>query len=117
MPDRCPPALLAIAIAIACVAPASAEELNDDDWLAEELSLADASSIAQLNAGARDSLWAEYLDLAYIYTSAPQDALKARLDEYGQEAGMTLEQYLDPLLRHEPDLAEINRHCNEAVLR
>jgi len=38
--------------------------------------------------------WATYLDYAYVYSSADRDALAARLDQYGAEAGRSLEQYI-----------------------
>jgi hypothetical protein len=41
-----------------------------------------------------DSAWAGYLDYAYVYTSAEPTALRARLDQYGHDAGMRFEEYL-----------------------
>ena len=46
--------------------------------------------------------WGDYLDFAYVYSSADPEALTARLDEYGREAGVSLDDYIanfliDPL--------------------
>jgi hypothetical protein len=38
--------------------------------------------------------WAAYLDYAYVYSSADRDALASRLDQYGAEAGQSLDQYI-----------------------
>jgi len=61
-----PQLLLLIAIALALAAPAAAEE----------------------------SPWTAYLDYAYVFSSAEEEALRARLDQYGQEAGIRLEDYV-----------------------
>jgi hypothetical protein len=45
------------------------------------------------SAGAEDDTWAGYLDYAYVYSSADQDALQQRLTEYGQQAGIRLDDY------------------------
>jgi hypothetical protein len=37
--------------------------------------------------------WPAYLDYAYVYVSAEPDALRARLAQYGQDAGIRLEDY------------------------
>lgn len=37
--------------------------------------------------------WSAYLDYAYIYVSAEPDALRARLAQYGRDAGIRLEDY------------------------
>jgi hypothetical protein len=57
--------------------------------------------------GASD-VWAGYLDYAYVYSSAEPDALKRRLEEYGGEAGETLQELLatrwaTPSAAAEPD--------------
>lgn len=39
-------------------------------------------------------VWASYLDYAYVYSSAEPEALSQRLAQYGQEAGMSFEDYL-----------------------
>jgi hypothetical protein len=38
--------------------------------------------------------WDGYLDYAYVYSSADAPALKARIAQYGQEAGVPLDRYL-----------------------
>jgi hypothetical protein len=43
-------------------------------------------------AGLADG-WPAYLDYAYVYSSADADALRARLDEYGRDAGIPLADY------------------------
>jgi hypothetical protein len=46
-------------------------------------------------AGAADpDRWNDYLDFAYIYSSADSDALRARLDQYGTEAGVSLSDFI-----------------------
>ncbi|MEM7408701.1 MAG: hypothetical protein AAF430_00525 [Myxococcota bacterium] len=45
-------------------------------------------------AAAADSPWAGYLDYAYVYSSADADALRSRLSQYGNEAGIRLEDYI-----------------------
>ncbi len=40
------------------------------------------------------SSWDGYLDYAYVYASAEPDALRARLKQYGQEAGLSLAQHI-----------------------
>lgn len=55
--------LRALAVALLCAAPAAAED------------------------------WPAYLDYAYVYVSAEPDALRARLAQYGQDAGIRLEDY------------------------
>ncbi len=47
-----------------------------------------------LAAHAEESPWSGYLDYAYVYSSADADALRARLDEYGAEAGIRLEDHV-----------------------
>ena len=44
-----------------------------------------------LPAAAED--WSSYLDYAYVYVSAEPDALRARLAQYGKDAGIKLEDY------------------------
>jgi hypothetical protein len=38
--------------------------------------------------------WPTYLDYAYVYSSAEPDALRARLAQYGKDAGIRLEDYV-----------------------
>ena len=45
-------------------------------------------------ARAAESAWPGYLDYAYVYCSAEPDALRARLAQYGSEAGIKLEDYV-----------------------
>jgi len=42
--------------------------------------------------------WADYLDFAYVYSSADSSALRARLDQYSEEAGISLQSYLTDYL-------------------
>jgi hypothetical protein len=61
-----------------------------------------AVATAMLSAGSAmsqvteidSSAWDGYLDYAYVYASADSDALRARLAQYGDEAGMTLDEYV-----------------------
>jgi hypothetical protein len=46
-------------------------------------------------AGTESPVWSGYLDYAYVYSSADATTLKARLKEYGDEAGISLERYID----------------------
>ncbi|MFT5443456.1 MAG: hypothetical protein ACI8W3_002506, partial [Myxococcota bacterium] len=57
--------------------------------------------VAVMNAGlatsshaADSSLWADYLDFAYIYSSADAATLSQRFDDYGSEAGVSLDDYI-----------------------
>jgi hypothetical protein len=43
---------------------------------------------------ADDDAWSAYLDYAYVYSSANAEALQARLAQYGKEAGVSLEDYI-----------------------
>ena len=54
------------------------------------LSLALALCVAAPAAGED---WPGYLDYAYVYSSADAEALRGRLTEYGQSAGIKLENY------------------------
>ena len=38
--------------------------------------------------------WADYLDFAYVYSSADSETLNARLKQYGNEAGISLDDYM-----------------------
>jgi hypothetical protein len=51
-------------------------------------------AVAAGAAGAEDSPWSGYLDYAYVYSSAEPEVLRARLDQYGGEAGIRLEDYV-----------------------
>jgi hypothetical protein len=42
--------------------------------------------------------WGDYLDFAYVYSSADAPALKERLAEYGAEAGIPLDRYIAEFL-------------------
>jgi len=46
------------------------------------------------SARAAGNAWDGYLDYAYVYSSADASALKARLDQYGKEAGVPLDRYI-----------------------
>ncbi len=46
------------------------------------------------SARAEGNAWDGYLDYAYVYSSADASALKARLEQYGKEAGVPLERYI-----------------------
>jgi len=46
-------------------------------------------------ASTESPIWSGYLDYAYVYTSADSATLKARLAEYGDEAGIPLRRYID----------------------
>src|SRR5262249_32060607 len=48
-------------------------------------------SLYAASAAAED--WPTYLDYAYVYVSADPDALRARLAQYGKDAGIKLEDY------------------------
>jgi hypothetical protein len=46
-------------------------------------------------AAAQDEIsWDQYLDYAYVFSSADQPALRARLEQYANEAGMPLDRYI-----------------------
>ena len=45
-------------------------------------------------AGTESPTWSAYLDYAYVYSSADSTALQARLEEYGSEAGISLQSYI-----------------------
>jgi hypothetical protein len=54
-----------------------------------------AAAWAGVAARAEESpAWSAYLDYAYVYSSAEPEALRARLEEYGREAGVSLEDYI-----------------------
>jgi hypothetical protein len=57
-------------------------------WIAAAL----AAATVPLGAGA--SGWEGYLDYAYVYSSADPEALSARLEQYGKEAGGPLERFV-----------------------
>jgi hypothetical protein len=59
-------------------------------WLAQAASI---SCVWMLAAAAEAETWPSYLDYAYVYSSADADALRARLDEYGRDAGIPLEDF------------------------
>ncbi|MDP6978608.1 MAG: hypothetical protein QF570_08395, partial [Myxococcota bacterium] len=47
------------------------------------------AEVASANAS-----WTNYLDHAYVYSSARPEALRARLDAYGRTVGVTLSDYI-----------------------
>lgn len=53
-----------------------------------------AVALAAAPALAEGNPWDGYLDYAYVYSSADAAALKARLAQYGKEAGVPLDRYL-----------------------
>ncbi len=56
--------------------------------------LAIALLASAATAAERTSAWDGYLDYAYVYVSAEPEALRARLKQYGQEAGLSLPQFI-----------------------
>ena len=46
-------------------------------------------------ARAAEDLWPAYLDYAYVYSSADSAALRARIAQYGKEAGVSLDKYAE----------------------
>ncbi len=56
--------------------------------------LAGLSWLAGAPALAAGNAWDGYLDYAYVYSSADSAALKARLAQYGKEAGVPLDRYV-----------------------
>lgn len=59
-------------------------------WIARAALAACTLSMA---APALAESWPSYLDYAYVYSSADPAALRARLEEYGKEAGIPLEDF------------------------
>jgi hypothetical protein len=49
-------------------------------------------SASSARAGA--DAWAGYLDYAYVYSSADSEALQVRLEQYGRDAGLSLQDYI-----------------------
>ena len=49
---------------------------------------------AEALASTASPVWSAYLDYAYVFSSADQDALRERLTGYGEEAGISLETYI-----------------------
>jgi hypothetical protein len=70
------------------------------------------SAGAALAAGNED-LWDDYLDFAYVYSSADPEALEARLAEYGREAGIEL----DDLIARRYELESAERLDKNGVRR
>lgn len=58
------------------------------------LSLAIQLFVVAPALAADSSLWVDYLDYAYIYSSADAETLSERLDGYGEQAGITLDDYV-----------------------
>jgi hypothetical protein len=53
-----------------------------------------ATALSSGAALAEGNPWDGYLDYAYVYSSADATALKARLEQYGKEAGVPLDRYI-----------------------
>jgi hypothetical protein len=59
------------------------------------LSLALLLLLLGVPAAAQEEVsWDQYLDYAFVFSSADQPALKARLDQYGREVGIPLEKHI-----------------------
>jgi hypothetical protein len=58
-------------------------------WLTSAL----ATGLLVLATPVAADSWPAYLDYAYVYSSADAESLRARLDEYGREAGIPLADY------------------------
>jgi hypothetical protein len=58
--------------------------------------------------------WSSYLDYAYVYASADPAALKARLAQYGSEAGIPLRRYIEEYFE---TLAPLEPHSDESETR
>ncbi|MCP5044704.1 MAG: hypothetical protein GY944_27055, partial [bacterium] len=43
--------------------------------------------------------WGDYLDFAYVYTSADPEPLQKRLSEYTEATGISLDEYIENFLR------------------
>ena len=84
--------------------------------LANVLSLLACSALLGVSApissyaGTDSSVWNSYLDYAYVYVSADEESLRTRLDQYGAEAGISLDrygaEYVETLAPLEEDEAE-----------
>lgn len=84
------------------------KKIARDLWLVLGLALGALSPGASAQG---EDPWAGYLDYAYVYSSADGAALRARLAQYGREAGLSLEEWI---ARHrepvgEPDETAIRR--------
>jgi hypothetical protein len=54
------------------------------------------------SAAADPERWGDYLDFAYVFSSADPESLQERLAQYGQEAGISLDSYIVDFL-DDPD--------------
>ena len=62
-----------------------------------------STSAAGAALGSEPSVWSAYLDYAYVYSSADSADLQARLEEYGGEAGISLNDHLAGQLERNPE--------------
>ncbi len=65
-------------------------------------------------SSAEPEAWGDYLDYAYVYTSADPEPLAARLDEYTEDTGITLDTYIENFLS---DPLEPDAPVDESMLR
>ena len=65
-------------------------------------------------AGTESPIWSGYLDYAYVYSSADAATLKGRLAEYGDEAGVSLERYIEDYIE---TLAPLESKAESATRR
>jgi hypothetical protein len=78
----------------------SVKNRNARRWLASWILAAGLGISASAQAAGPDpARWEGYLDYAYVYSSADPAALRARIADYGRDAGLTLEEYLAELPR------------------
>lgn len=61
-------------------------------------------------AGTESPIWSGYLDYAYVYSSADSATLKARLAEYGDEAGISLQRYIQDYIETLAPLESEDEH-------
>ena len=80
--------------------------LETREWILASLALLVLCSLPGSAWTETESPWGAYLDYAYVYSSADPEALRGRLDEYGAQAGMTLEAYLAQEFEARRDLDE-----------
>ncbi len=75
-------------------------------WILASTTLLVLCSLASPALTEAENPWGGYLDYAYVYSSAQPEALRGRLDEYGAQAGMTLEAYVTQEFEARRDLDE-----------
>ena len=80
--------------------------LETREWILASLALLVLCSLPGSAWTETENPWGAYLDYAYVYSSAKPEALRGRLDEYGAQAGMTLEAYLAQEFEARRDLDE-----------